>query len=211
MSFSTDKAFSLPKNDVRYIESGIHENITLINVVKNVSTNGSNFLEFTFANEAGATMKHTEFEPSSSAQNYEERVLKQMSRILQILSVFFTKDQLASGDLSTVNDFYQWVLNKYNTADKTKKMRIKIVYNDKGFTTLPNYSTYTFCESMDITEDKSKIRILSLDKMIRPVADKEPAANNPFMNPIVNNPIVTATTGFAVDTTASTGTTGMPF
>ena len=193
MSFSTDKAFSLPKNDVRYIESGIHENITLINVVKNVSTNGSNFLEFTFANEAGATMKHTEFEPSSSAQNYEERVLKQMSRILQILSVFFTKDQLASGDLSTVNDFYQWVLNKYNTADKTKKMRIKIVYNDKGFTTLPNYSTYTFCESMDITEDKSKIRILSLDKMIRPVADKEPAANNPFMNPVITTPVIDGT------------------
>jgi hypothetical protein len=206
MVFSTNKAMLLPKNDVSYIESGIHENITLTNVIKNVSTNGSNFLEFTFTNESGANMKHTEFEPSSSAQNYEERVLKQMSRILQILGVFFTKEDLVSGDLNSVTDFYQWVLNKYAVADKTKKMRIKVVYNDKGYTTLPNYSTYTFVESMTITKENSKIRILSLDKMVRPVADKEPAANNPFMIPA--STAETGTSGFVGTTTI---TDGMPF
>ena len=188
MTFNTNTALSMPKNDVKFMNAGIHENVKLINVVKNVANNGSNFLEFTFADENGSTMKHTEFEPTTSSQNYEERVVKQMARILQILGVFFTKDQLVSGDLSTVNEFYQWVLNKYSVADNTKQMRIKIVYNDRGYTTLPNYSTYTFAESMDIAKENSKIRELSIDKFTRPVADKEPVMTNPLMSAVTTEP-----------------------
>ena len=194
MTFNTNTALSMPKNDVKFMNAGIHENVKLINVVKNVANNGSNFLEFTFADENGSTMKHTEFEPTTSSQNYEERVVKQMARILQILSVFFTKDQLVSGDLSTVNEFYQWVLNKYSVADNTKQMRIKIVYNDRGYTTLPNYSTYTFAESMDIAKENSKIRELSIDKFTRPVADKEPIVANPLMGGVTSEPTPTTET-----------------
>lgn len=206
MTFNTNTALSMPKNDVKFMNAGIHENVKLINVVKNVANNGSNFLEFTFADENGSTMKHTEFEPTTSSQNYEERVVKQMARILQILGVFFTKDQLVSGDLSTVNEFYQWVLNKYSVADNTKQMRIKIVYNDRGYTTLPNYSTYTFAESMDIAKENSKIRELSIDKFTRPVADKEPVVTNPLMGGITAEPITNA--GGYVNTTSSAG---LPF
>ena len=85
MGFSTNSAQQITKKDVSFMEVGIHENITWTNVIKNTSTNGSVFLEFTFTDSTGSNLKHTEFEPNKTAEDYNTRVLKQMSRILQIL------------------------------------------------------------------------------------------------------------------------------
>ena len=87
----------------------------------------------------------------------------------------------------------------FATADKTKKIRIKVVYNKSGYTTLPNYAQYTFVESMDIPTDKSKIRILSIDTMERPQADKEVVVNNPFLNTTINSAPIVGTTASGVN------------
>lgn len=69
-----------------------------------------------------------------------------------------------------------------NKVDKSKKLRVKVVYNDKGYTTLPNYAKYTFIEPMELAEGKaSSIAMLNIDQFTKPVvADKEVKNDNPF-------------------------------
>ena len=66
-----------------------------------------------------------------------------------------------------------------NAADKTKKLRLKLVYNKDGYTTIPTAVDDTFIEPMDVTE--SNIKITAKDVVVRPViADKEAKNDNPF-------------------------------
>jgi hypothetical protein len=77
-----------------------------------------------------------------------------------------------------------WV--KYASAVKTKldpvkggsKMRIKAVYDLKGYVTLPNY--VPFIEPMAIPASDSKLVILSSDRKERATGDVEVKTSNPF-------------------------------
>ena len=70
-----------------------------------------------------------------------------------------------------------------NAANKNILLRVKIVYNKKGYTTLPNYCKFTFIEPMNLPEgEKSKIAELSIDQFTKPViADVETKDTNPLM------------------------------
>ena len=61
-------------------------------------------------------------------------------------------------------------------------LRVKIVYNNKGYTTLPNYCKFTFIEPMNLPEGQvSKITELNIDVFVRPItADKETTDVNPL-------------------------------
>ena len=81
---------------------------------------------------------------------------------------------------TSFEEFSQEVVNYLNNADKSKKLRVKIVYNDKGYTTLPSYARYTFIEPMVLPEGQtSSITELRIDNFTKPVvADTEtPVAN----------------------------------
>ena len=186
MIYSTELANKIETidNSNKYLEAGIHENVSLVSARTEKSINGNTFLEIKFEKD-GKSLVHTEWEsnkfPEMTEEAYQERVSRQVKRVLQILSCFYPKEALVFAG-ATYKEFAEWAANLLNTADKTKLVRVKIVYNNKGYTTLPSYCKFTFIEPMELPEgEKSKITILNIDQITRPVvADNEAKETNPL-------------------------------
>ena len=183
--FSTSRAKqNIEKKDIKYIPAGIHENVTFKSVRIDKSPNGNNFIEFVFEKD-GATLTHTEWEPTlggptDTQEKLEAKADNIVSRIMQIVSCFYKEeDAVFEGD--TFKSFIDWVAYKLSTVDKTKKLRVKVVYNRKGYTALPAYAKYTFIEPQELPEGKtSSITELGIDQFTRPVvADAETPVANP--------------------------------
>lgn len=180
--YSKERAQQIVKNDVKFIPAGIHENVTLKSARVAESPTGLKFLEIVFEKN-GATLTQTEWKPTkfegmddSALQKKEDT---QFSRMMQILLCWYSDEQLVFNGTS-FEEFSQEVVNYLNNADKSKKLRVKTVYNDKGYTTLPSYARYTFIEPMVLPEGQtSNITELRIDNFTKPVvADTEtPVAN----------------------------------
>ena len=155
--YSKERAQQIVKNDVKFIPAGIHENVTLKSARVAESPTGLKFLEIVFEKN-GATLTQTEWKPTkfegmddSALQKKEDT---QFSRMMQILLCWYSDEQLVFNGTS-FEEFSQEVVNYLNNADKSKKLRVKIVYNDKGYTTLPSYARYTFIEPMVLPEGQT--------------------------------------------------------
>lgn len=190
--YSKERANSIVKNDVKYISTGIIENVSLKSARSEVSPNGNRFLEITFEKD-GATLVHTEWEPVigqfvTSQEELQKKADNQYSRMLQILVCFY-KDEEINFEGESFKEFANYVATMLNNANKDIKLRVKVVYNDKGYTTLPNYAKYTFIEPMVLPEGKtSAIVKLNIDKFEKPVvADKEAKNDNPFASSTTTN------------------------
>lgn len=174
--YSKERAQLIAKNNVKYIPAGIQENVALAGARVAKSPNGNLFLEITFTKD-GATLPQTEWQPTKYGQMTDEDVQKkedtQFSRMMQILLCFY-KDEELTFNSTTFEGWANEVANYLNNADKTKLVRAKIVYNNKGYTGLPTYAKYTFIEPMSVPKEESAIIELGIDKFTRPiVADTE--------------------------------------
>lgn len=201
MAYSKERANRVEKKDVKYIPVGINENVKLKSARTETSPNGNIFLEITFEKD-GATLTQTEWKPTlggfvTTEEQLQDREDRQFSRMLQILHCYYA-DELLNFTGSSFEEFAQWVTLLLNSADKNKLLRVKVVYNNKGYTTLPGYSKYTFIEPMELPEGKSSaIAILGIDNMQKPVtADVETPVDPlstveqaaPVMQGIANDP-----------------------
>ena len=183
--YSKNRAASIAKNDVKFIGVGINEDVVLKEAKCELSPNNNYFLEITFEKN-GATLVHTEWEPSLGAftttqEQLQQKADNQYSRMLQILRCYY-KDEEIDFNGESFREFAKYVADKLNLADKTKKLRVKAVYNDKGYTTLPKYAKFTFIEPMELPEGtSSSIAVLGIDTLVKPVvADKEVTVQNPL-------------------------------
>lgn len=188
MAYSKERAASISKSDIKYIPAGINENVVLKSVKAEVSPNGNPFLEITFEKD-GAILTHTEWEPTkgnfvTTDEALQDKFDKQYSRMLQILGCYYD-DTLLNFNGETFKEFSNWVAAMLGAADKNKKLRVKVVYNNKGYTTLPSYARYTFIEPMQLPKDETTaIAALNIDQFQKPVvADTEVANNNPLSTP----------------------------
>lgn len=184
MIYSTELANQIQESKNKYLEAGIHDNVKFVSARVDKSINGNIFIEFKFEKDE-QTMTHTEWEstkkPMESEEGFQNRANRQVKRILQILSCFYPKEALVFAG-SSFNEFANWVVNLLNAANKDILLRVKIVYNNKGYTTLPNYCKFTFIEPMNLPEGQvSKITELNIDVFVRPItADKEITDVNPL-------------------------------
>ena len=188
MIFSTELAnevkLSDNSNNTKYLEAGIHDNVKFVSAKFAESPTGKKFIEFTFEKD-GKSLVHTEWEPAVREGDTEEqnqsKATNQVTRIMRILKCFYPKNVLAFSG-SSYKEFANWVVTMLNSANKDILLKVKIVYNNKGYTTLPNYCKFTFIEPMNLPEgQKSKITELNIDLFVRPVvADKENKEENPL-------------------------------
>lgn len=174
--YSKERAQQIAKNDIKYIPVGIQENVALKSAKVTTSPNGNLFLEITFEKD-GATLTQTEWKPTKFGNMSDEDLQKkedtQFSRMMQILLCFYKDEELVFNATSFAN-WAAEIADYLNKADKSKLLRVKIVYNNKGYTTLPTYAKYTFIEPMSVSKEDSAIVELGIDKFTRPViADKE--------------------------------------
>ena len=185
----------------KVITAGINENCKLLNAEMKVSPiKGNAFIEIAFENKEGVRFTQTEWTPTKfegmSDADLEAKYDTQYARMLQILECFYPEDQLNFNGESFV-EFADWLVNLLNNADKSTLLRIKLVYNNKGFITLPSYAKFKFIERMNV--EKSQIILLDKDQITRPeIADKEVANPNPLM-------------GNSTTPVQPNGATGLPF
>lgn len=183
--YSSERAKTIVKKDVAHLSAGIEDNVLLTAVRFDKSTNGNLFIEFKFEKE-GKTLTHTEWEPTKRSDETEEsfqnKCDNQFSRIEQIMKCYYPNPEDRKFVGENFTQFAQWVTTMLNKADLNTPLRVKIVYNNGGYTTLPKYAKYTFIEPMSlVNENKSVIVKLSIDQFEKPiVADLEKANPNPF-------------------------------
>ena len=176
--YSKERASQVIKKDIKYIPAGIQENVALDSARLAESPTGRSYIEIKFSKD-GATMTRTEWEPRRTEmdtdETYQSKEDKQFSRVMQILLCFYKDEELVF-NCSTFKEWATEVVNYLNKADKTKLVRAKVVYDDRGYATLPQYAAYTFIEPM--TVETSSIIELGIDRFTRPVvADVEKPAD----------------------------------
>ena len=177
MVFSTNSALNAQKKDVRFLGAGIHENVAFAGARAEESTNGNFFIEFKYEKD-GSVLTQTEYEPKlfpgQSEADMQTKAEKQVARILQTMSAFYTKEQLSNFEANSYREFAKWVVSMMNAVDKKELVRLKAVYGTNGFVGVPRYSNYTFIESMRIPKEMSSIRELNADRFEKPeIADVE--------------------------------------
>ena len=188
MGYSKKAAQEVSDFKSKYMNAGINENVTLDKVEVKVSPNGNKMFDITFVNEQGQTAVHTEWEPKMAPwmkdkADLERNQARQFKKMLQILLCFY-KDEQINFEGEDFMSFANYIATMLNAADKTKKLRLKLVYNKDGYTTIPTAVDDTFIEPMNVTE--SNIKITAKDVVVRPVvADKETKNDNPFTTPEV--------------------------
>lgn len=165
--FSMEAIESVKTKDVLYLEAGIHDNVTLTNVrIDKTPNTGATFVEFTFTDERGATLKSTEFEPTRQSgqtqDSWEDVLRRRMKRLTNIVLLYYNKKDFDGVTWTDWSDFFNWAIEKLNDADKSMPLRIKAVYSDKGYVSLPKYPDFTYVERMDTP--KSKIAKLTIDR-----------------------------------------------
>ena len=199
MIYSSQRAQAIQKKDIAYLAAGIHDNVVLESIRVDKSLNGNNFIEFKFVAKDGKFMTHTDL---------QRKCDNQFARIDQILECYYPnpEDRVFNGE--SFKEFITWVAEKLNNADKSTLLRIKVVYNNSGYTTLPKYAKYRFIEPMTIVDKNESVIVkLNIDQFEKPViADFE--QSNP--NPLLSNESFTVVDG-TLDNTNNADPNGLPF
>ena len=176
--YSTKQAIK-SANTSKYMSAGIKDNVKLAEVRVDKSPNGNDFIEITFSDEDGRTVTMTEWKNKINSWIKDEAELqknddKQFGRILQILSCFYP-DEALQVELDSFNSMINWVNTMLgNVIANNKPLRLKIVYNNSGYTTTSHNGI--FIEPMDVTQ--TEIEKLPRDRFERPVvADQEPSTD----------------------------------
>lgn len=196
MIFSTELASKVAVtdgNNSKYLEAGIHDNVCFVSARTAVSPTGRNFMEFRFEKD-GKKLLHTEWEPKeyegNTVEQNQSKATNQVTRIMRILKCFYPKEVLNFNG-NSYKDFTDWVIAMLNSANKDILLKVKVVYNDDGYTTLPSYVKFAFIEPMVLPEgfydketnpeNKSLIKELSMDRFVKMViADKEVKVADPL-------------------------------
>jgi len=193
----SSKETKIVKKDVAFLPAGITDNVNFAGIRYEKTPNNS-FVELKFEKD-GKTMTHTEWAPqqgNSTDDTYRNKCRNQLARFQQIIAAYYpyakypemyevdaeTNTPYVTFEGASFNDLANWVVTKMNNADKATQVRLKIVYNDRGYTTLPMYAVYTFIEPMSVVDEgKSMISELGIDNFVKPIkADVEVKTVNPL-------------------------------
>lgn len=218
--YSGDNVITVSDDINTYIDAGIRENLTFVEV-KQEQTSTSSFIAFYFENDNGDKVSHTEYKiqprkpvaqlTTDELLTLSKRSAMQLGKIKQIVSAIkgFSPEEEKAYNFSNANSFEAIAAKAKNdtiSLVNIAKVRAKVVYNYKGFTSLDNNPHYRFIENMNVvpTKETSKIRILSSDRMTRDNVKQTnfKATANPFVGE-------SATT--APDTSGTANDDGLPF
>ena len=193
-----------------YMPVGINENVTLKEVNVNKTPQGRDFLEIIFENEQGQTATMTEWKNEKNMwiktdEDLQNRDNQQFGRILQVIDSIIGSHSEFEG--SSFVEMINWVKSQLSednreTAIKilNAKVRLKVVYDKKGYTKVSSYGV--FVEPMSVAKEESQIKLWKNDLLERPVqADVEKP----------NDPLAAGTTSSAPVTADSTGADDLPF
>ena len=182
--YSTKNAIE-SSNGSSYMSAGIHDNVTLTEVKVDKSSNGNDFLEITFTDENGRTVTETEWQNKKGMwiktdEDLQTRDNQQFGRILQVINAIIPAEKQVDAELNTFVEMITWVKDQLIPyIPENKKLRIKTVYDNKGYITTSHNGV--FVESMSVTT--SKIEKLPRDRFERPVIADAERTSDPLSTP----------------------------
>ena len=171
-----------------YMPVGINENITLKEVSAEKSPQGKDFLRVTFENEAGQTAEFTEWKNEKNMwiktdDDLQNKDNLQFGRILQLVNCFTTAPDV---ELNSFVDMINWVKSTVTPFIPTKKkLRLKVIYDKKGYTQVSKYGTYV--EPMDVAE--SQIKLFKNDLLERPIKADVEKPTDPLAATMADTPV----------------------
>lgn len=162
-----------------YMPVGINENVTLKEVNVNKTPQGRDFLEIIFENEEGQTATMTEWKNEKNMwiktdEDLQRRDDQQFGRILQIVKCWGEIPEFEGTSFVEMINWVKKVLEARVLQAGDHKLRLKVVYDKKGYTKVSSLGI--FVEPMSI--DDSQIKLFKKDLLERPiVADVEPTTD----------------------------------
>jgi len=188
IKFKVTEEIQTPNVSNRYMGPGIHENVEMTRVEYAKTEKGSEYLAFYFMNEKQEQLSHTEWKikMNKPLEEMEEGLVKfytnitneQVSRIDRIVTTFIPKETFQGVEADTFEDFANKTIAVLGDHYKGIKIRIKVVYDKRNYTSLPPYTNYRWIETMAISREKSEIEILGKDKMAKDIPAKLEGAND---------------------------------
>lgn len=176
--YKVDKNVNSESRATNFLDVGIHEDVELVGVEYKVSPEGNNeFIVFHFEKD-GKKLSHTEWKPRDvDPEKLENKQANQIKRIKHIVTKFISEDVFVF-EAADFKGFCNSTITLLGANYVGKKVRLKVVYSFNNYTSLPNY--VPFIETMGVSKEKSKLEILSIDKMTKTQADVEKPQSNPF-------------------------------
>lgn len=210
------KTATVNNSESKYMSVGINEGVNLQNVEVSKSQNGKDYIRFTFVGEDDKTASFTEWKNEKNMwiktdEDLQNRDNQQFGRILQLVNCFFSETPEFEGN--SFVEMTNWVKLQLETGVKNnnQKLRLKVIYDKNGYTTVSNNGIYV--EPMSVAKEESQIKLFKRDLMERPiVADVEPAADPLATNSsIPNTESPTADFGTPTDTSDPGDLNQLPF
>jgi len=180
----------IQRGNAKYIQAGIHENVSILGARYEKTEKGSEFLAIDIVDSKNNKLSHTEWPIKTNIpfdqlddikkQNTIKVLEGQVKKLTQIVEAVLGLP-LDSFVLkaSSFEEMAKRVCEAINGKTEGKLFRVKIVYDKKGFTSMANNPKYTFIEPMSIATEDSNIRILTSDQVERPIMkDKETKVEN---------------------------------
>lgn len=179
-----------------YMPVGINENVTLKEVNVKKTDQGRDFLEIIFENAQGQTATLTEWKNEKNQwivtdEDLQRRDNQQFGRILQVIDA--VKNEHPEFEGNSFAEMINWVKAQLepatNSENKCQSMRLKVVYDKKGYTKVSSLGI--FVEPMSVPEEQSQIKLWKNDLLERPVqADVEKPVDPLSMNtaPVTETP-----------------------
>ena len=172
-SFDPSKIFGYEIVDNNVIKTTV-ENVVISGFgTIETTTTGNKYWDIKFKDTKGNETNYREFDIDMTRDGWEKKQKSQLSRLKHVLTKFVPEGTNLP-NCSTFPELWAAVqalliANQCNT----KPFRLKMIYNDKGFLTIPAY--VPFMESMTVAKEQSGLKLTDFDTLVRPSADK-PAA-----------------------------------
>ena len=179
-----------------YMPVGINENVTLKEVNVKKTDQGRDFLEIIFENAQGQTATLTEWKNEKNQwiitdEDLQRRDNQQFGRILQIIDAVNGKHADFEGN--SFVEMINWVKTQLNPSNVGNQVRLKVVYDKKGYTKVSSLGI--FVEPMSVPEEQSQIKLWKNDLLERPVQADVEKPVDPLTVDISDSAPVTETTG----------------
>jgi len=151
------------------------ENVVIAGFDTGTSSTGSAFWDVQLKDTKGNTYNMREFDIDQTRQDWEKKQASQLKRLKHVLSKFVPEGT----PLPQANTFPElWTgVQQLLTANacNTKPVRLKLVYNNKGFLATPPYVPFMELGSVPVEQTGLKLNP-NFDTLVRPQADKPQAA-----------------------------------
>ena len=176
--YNVNESIDSESGGTSFLDVGIHEDVELVGIEYKTSSEGNDFMVFTFEKD-GKQVTLTEWTPKDvDTERLESKTKNQIKRVKHIVTKFIPEDQYVF-NATDFKSFCENTIKLLGTSYVGKKVRIKVIYSWNNYTTLPPYTP--FIEQMSVAKANTKLELLSIDKLVKDTADREPATKaNPF-------------------------------